>query len=186
MEDNRNILQNNTQPKTTKKKVFSIVLFVMCILVAVGCFFFSRYCLEVFPIEGMSMEPTIYEKDFTLIFKTKNVDYEDIIIAKAGYADIYLVKRVIGLPGDKIEIIEENGAFYVYRNGKKLQEDYINEPMRAGSYYEMEFVVPEGEIFYLGDNRNHSTDSHDGYTIEIEDISGIVFLKYRGTKIKFL
>jgi signal peptidase I len=64
-----------------------------------------------------------------------------------------LIKRLIGMPGDRIEI--RRGK--LFRNGETVEEDYIKEPMK---YRMKEFVVPEGKLFFLGDNRNISNDGH--------------------------
>lgn len=170
-----------------KSGIGIIILLVVCLLVMGGCFFFSRYYLEVFPISGQSMEPTINDLDYTLIFKTKKVKKGDVIVAKASYSDIFLIKRVIGLEGDKIKISkDEEGVFHVYCNGEMVSEKKIKEPMNGYSYHEMEVTVPEGKVFYLGDNRNNSGDSHVGYMINVDDIKGVVFLKYKGIKFKFI
>ncbi len=79
------------------------------------------------------------------------------------------IKRVIGLPGDRIEFRD---GIQVYRNNQPLVESYLTEPM---SYQNKHiFVVPENSIFVLGDNRNHSVDSrYIGY-IPINHVLGIV------------
>ena len=78
--------------------------------------------------------------------------------------DIAYIKRVVGMPGDKLEIKKNSrGRYFVYINGKPLEEDYIlsdfdsipcNENMYCGP-----FVVPQGEYFMMGDNRGNSQDS---------------------------
>ena len=83
------------------------------------------------------------------------------------------VKRVIGLPGDTVEIID--GVTYV--NGEALEEDYLAEPM-VGSYGP--YHVPEGHYFVMGDNRNHSLDARfwkNTYVSE-DAISGKVYFSY--------
>lgn len=184
--------EENKTVVTQKKNIWGIVaLLLVCLLVMGGTWYFSHNYLEVFPIDGSSMYPTINDSDFALIFKTKKLKYDDVFIFYRSEEDKFLVKRVIGLAGDKIDITysDEDGLYHVYRNGKKLSEDYINEPIdnSNNTYFNLSVTVPENKIFYLGDNRMHSTDSHYGYYYaDIENIQGKVILKYKGWKIKFL
>ena len=81
------------------------------------------------------------------------------------------VKRVIGLGGDKLEFHDG----HVYRNGQQLDEPYINEPMEFsmnGSY-----TVPEGMVFVMGDNRNHSSDSRFIGPVPVDHVLGRVVLE---------
>ena len=184
-------MDENNNLGVQKKNIWGIVaLLIVCIAVMVGTWAFSHYCLEVYPIEGSSMYPTIEDDDFALIFKTKKLKYDDVFIFYRPQENKDLVKRVIGVAGDKIDITfsEEDQLYHVYRNGEMLTEKYINEPMMKGyTYNELSLTVPEGKIFYLGDNRLHSSDSHYGYYFaDIDEIQGRVLLKYRGWKVKFL
>lgn len=166
-----------------------IILLVVCLVVMGGSFYFSRNYLVVYPIEGISMENTIMDGERALIFKTQKVHYDDIIIARASYREITLIKRVIGLEGDFIEIksSDDGETYHVYRNGAMVDEEHIKEDMKGGVYYDYSVTVPQGCVFYLGDNRNNSEDSHNGYFIKVSDIKGIVFLRYDSNKkIKFL
>lgn len=161
-----------------------IILILVCLLVMGGAFAFSRACLVVFPIEGESMESTIHDGDFVLLFKTQKVKYDDVIVVHVT-GDTPWVKRVVGLAGDKIDIVEEDGYFHIYRNGEMVSEEHIKEPI-TGNYSEMSLIVPENKIFFLGDNRMHSTDSHYGYLADVDKVEGVGILKYKGWKIKFL
>ncbi|MBR1747193.1 MAG: signal peptidase I [Clostridia bacterium] len=179
-----------------KKTIRSIIIiFLVCLLVAGGAFWFSRTFLIVFPIEGQSMENTLHNKDKVILFKTQNVDYGDIVIfIKPGWeapdTHKFYVKRVIGLPGDHIEIKYDldDTLFHVYRNGTKLDESYIKEKVNA--YNEVDVVIPDGKFFFLGDNRMNSNDSHtQGGTFlgTLSDIQGKAFVRYSGwTDISFL
>jgi signal peptidase I len=80
------------------------------------------------------------------------------------------VKRIIGIPGDKIEV--RSGLVYV--NGSALNEPYIKESPR---YNFSSFMVPENNYFVLGDNRNNSNDSHTGWTVTSENIVGEAWLR---------
>lgn len=136
-------------------------------------------------VKERSMEPTLHNNDYLFISKQAykllgEPKHGDIIVfhtnleTEEGHEKM-LIKRIIGLPGDTVEIF--NGQVYV--NGEMLQEDYINEPYTnshdAGTYFE----VPEGYVFALGDNRGVSLDSRykDVGYVAIDDIMGKAFLR---------
>lgn len=172
-----------------KAKVFLIVLVLICLVCMSTAFYFSRYKLVVRPIEGDSMEPNVHDGDSVLIYRTNRVKYGDIVILDSKVYHRILIKRVIGLPGDKIRIKYNltQGIYQIYRNGALLDEDYIKEPITR-SYQELELTVPADQFFYLGDNRNYSSDSHSngGITEEISLIQGKVLLRYNGMRVAFL
>ncbi len=83
------------------------------------------------------------------------------------------IKRVIGLPGEHIEI--KNGKVYV--KGEELQEDYLQQGIVTDSLVFDDFVVPEGYVFAMGDNRNHSTDCREFGCIPLEKIESKVWIR---------
>ncbi len=176
------------EENSAKKRLRNIIVLVLiCLAVTGGAFYFSRTYLVVYPIEGVSMYSTLEDGEFALVFRTHKVKYDDVIIFYYPDAGKHYVKRVIGLEGDKIEIkfSEEDEAYHVYRNGEMVSEEHINEPMRYS--HELTVTVPQGKIFFLGDNRNESFDSHHGNVYaEVDKLEGVVFLKYKGSKIKFM
>ena len=96
---------------------------------------------------------------------TNVVDYVD-----AAKKETYIIKRVIGIGGDHIDIKDNQ----VYLNGKLLEEDYINGVMTNNE--DMSIDIPEGKVFVMGDNRNNSLDSRRlGYFDFDEDVIGKVF-----------
>lgn len=121
-------------------------------------------------VKGQSMEPTLQNNNYlflyTKAYKDKLPDYEDIIVTHSILEDDRIIKRVIGLPGDTIKV-EDN---VVYRNGVALDEPYINEPGNIPG--DCEVTVPNNEIFVMGDNRAHSTDSRYIGTIPMDDVIG--------------
>ena len=83
-----------------------------------------------------------------------------------------IIKRIVGLPGDHLEMKDNQ----LYRNGQLLNEDYINEAMIQNE--DFSYDIPEGKIFVMGDNRNHSVDSRNlGYIDFDEQVVGRVFWK---------
>ena len=87
------------------------------------------------------------------------------------------MKRLIGLPGDRVELRNEGGSSYVYINGKKLDEPYI-EPDRRDTRGAETYNVPQGQYFMMGDNRSQSCDSREWGTVPRKNLIGKVFATY--------
>ncbi len=121
------------------------------------------------------MEPTVEEAQRLLVNKlaylVSRPERGDIIIFHPpSKQQVDYIKRLIALPGDTVEI--KGGAVYV--NGKRLDEPYIKDP----PYYNLSLKeIPQNSYFVLGDNRNNSNDSHNGWTIQRSDIIGKVWLR---------
>lgn len=133
---------------------------VMCLLLT--CFRFSA-------VKGRSMYSTLDDGEKYLALRhVTQFDYDDIIIFDAPDKDVdyHYIKRVIGLPGDVIEIKDDR----VYRNGELLKEDYIYETMEYTQ--DQTWDVPEGCLFVLGDNRNVSNDSRMYGPVDIKTVYG--------------
>jgi signal peptidase I len=130
-----------------------------------------------FNVEVMSgsLIPTLNVKDrlaVTRVYNTENLKEGDIIVFHSDEYKERLVKRLIGLPGDKIDI--KDGV--VFRNGEKLNEDYVKNK----DNYNGSFQVPEGKYFFLGDNRPDSADSRrwNNPYIDASYIEGKVQFKF--------
>ena len=132
-----------------KNKIQYTILIVL-ILLSTMMIGFHVFFMKVSVTSG-SMETTIMTGDHLLIKKTKSVKRGDVVCFKSSELGRILVKRLIGLPGDKVTIRE--GVLFV--NGEKVQEDYVS------TFYEYngEFDVPKDSYFFLGDNRADSFDA---------------------------
>lgn len=121
-------------------------------------YLFRTYCFELFVVDGSSMRPTLQTTERVIVDK---FSYRFLSQPKRGDVVVFrypsdtsrdFIKRVIGLPGDVVEI--SRGEVYV--NHRKLDEDYILNITADGF---PQAVVPQGTLFVLGDNRNDSEDS---------------------------
>ena len=130
--------------------------------------------LPVLQIEGTSMEPTLVNGDIVLLTKTVSLGRGDI----CGFAwnNKILIKRVIGIPGDWIEI-DTDGT--VYLNGEKLDEPYADQIAFGECDLEFPFQVPQEQYFVLGDMRESSIDSRNTLVgcVENEQIIGKIFFR---------
>lgn len=145
-------------------------------------------------VEGYSMMPTLQDGDKMIVNKLSKPERFDIIVFHAPEQKDY-IKRVIGLPGDRIEY--KNDVLYI--NGEPYEEPYLEEykkqivegPLTEDFTLESipligQPTVPEGELFVLGDNRRSSKDSRHIGTIPIEDVIGdanIVFWPLKNIRI---
>lgn len=128
---------------------------VLAIVIIFLCFTFLFRAVSV---NGRSMVPTLADGDWLLVSDSSEYKRGDIIIiTQPNDVNEPLVKRIIATGGEEIDI--DFDTHEVYINGKLLEEDYINEP--TALFYDVEFpyVVPEGCVFAMGDNRNDSLDS---------------------------
>jgi len=129
-----------------------------------------------------SMEDTLHPEDYVFLAKKAyvfgDVEYGDIVVFESKLMDERLrpkslIKRVIGLPGDIIEIRDE----YVYRNGERIDEPYIKDGITPGDM--MPVTVPEEALFVLGDNRLVSMDSRVASVgfVSLDTVSGKVIFR---------
>ena len=130
--------------------------------------------LPVLQIEGTSMEPTLVNGDIVLLTKTVNFGRGDI--CGFSWNNKILIKRVIGIPGDWIEI-DTDGT--VYLNGEKLDEPYAQQIAFGECDLEFPFQVPQEQYFVLGDMRESSIDSRNTLVgcVENEQIIGKIFFR---------
>lgn len=162
-----------------KKELFEWVkIIITSLAIALVITHFIRPTL----VQGSSMYPTLEEKDYLIInrvaYNKKLPEKKDIIVFKTELLQDNgkkkdLVKRVIGLPGDHVKITD----YQVYINGELLEEDYLSSTVITEG--NIDITIPEGSIFVMGDNRQHSMDSRDPDVglVKIEDIMGKVVVR---------
>lgn len=175
-------LYDEEKPAASGKKVLKeLFSWVMVIVAAfVLAYVITHFVIIKAEVPSGSMESTIMTGDRLignrLAYLFSEPERGDIVIFPfPDQEDTIFIKRIIGLPGETVEIME--GAVYI--NGQKMNEIYINEPMNpeetAGP-----FLVPEGCYFMMGDNRNHSADSRywNEKFVKKEKIIGKAWLRY--------
>lgn len=148
---------------------------LITIALAVVLFFLLQTVIQSSIVENVSMLPGLVEDQRLIVSKAaywfSSPQRGDIIIIYPPIEpDSQWVKRVIGLPGDTLEV--KGGLVYV--NSVPLKEPYIKE---KPAYDYGPFVVPKDNYFVLGDNRNESTDSHYDWTVTRSEIVGKAWLR---------
>lgn len=126
-------------------------LVTILLLCLVGIYYFGFREMRFFMVPSDSMVPTLVREDQIMTLNEHQYHRGDIVVAQDN--DGYLVKRVVGLPGDRLMVMD--GALFV--NGKYVSEPYVLEPME---YIMAPVDVPGEHVFLLGDNRNISDDDH--------------------------
>lgn len=182
--------KQKTQREKTISTVINIVIFVVCIVAA---YFLATFLFVTVPVSGISMEPTLHDGDTVLVYKPGKYQFGDVVIFETDIPDSengsgnnkHFVKRIIGLPGDLIEFKHTSSGYRVFRNGEVLEDKYVNQEIYvSGNNAVGKVTVPKDEFFYLGDNRNHSSDSSTTKeTAPLKSIVGRVVLRYRGKTI---
>ena len=155
-------MNENTAPvkgeeRSVRRDIYD---WMQCLVVAIiACVLLFSFFVRLVDVVGESMLPTLQSGDKIVV---SNLFYEpkqgDIIVfRKDEYKEQPLVKRVIAVEGQTIDIDFNRGIVYV--DGEPIDEPYIAEPTTEPMDFNGEVKVPEGCVFVMGDNRNHSTDS---------------------------
>lgn len=196
MSVNENIESNNREEKerikkNTRKASFDIFLSYMPYIIIIVFICIIRFFVATpVSVNGSSMYPTLKNDDYMILYKLtkkmRGINRFDIVVINTDSGRI--IKRVIGLPGEKIKYeIEKNddgdevGALYI--NGKKVKEDFIDDIAKRNTCNDDwiickgEYIIPEGEYFVMGDNRVNSIDSRVIGTVKDKDIQGIARLR---------
>ncbi len=137
---------------------------VLYIIIIIGLtYFIVTYIGQRTSVSGSSMEPMLSDGDNLIVdkisYRFNDPERFDIIVFPYQYEEnTYYIKRIIGLPGETVQIIDG----YTYINGELLESDvYGAEVMEYGGIAEEAITLGANEYFVLGDNRNHSADSRE-------------------------
>ena len=145
--------------KSVIKEILSTSIYLLCVLIVT--YLIIHYVGQRTEVQGSSMEPTLQNADNLIVdkisYRVREPQRFDIIVFPFQFEeDTYYIKRIIGMPGEKVRI-DWDGTVYI--DGEALEEGYglevIQDPGRAVD----EIELGEDEYFVLGDNRNNSTDS---------------------------
>ena len=133
---------------------------IQCIVVAIiVCVLLFSFAVRLVDVVGVSMNPTLESGDKVIVsnlfYTPKQGDI--IVFRKDEYRDEPLVKRIIAVEGQTVDIDFNRGIVYV--DGEPIDEPYIAEPTVDEEDFVGPVTVDEGCVFVMGDNRNHSTDS---------------------------
>ena len=148
------------------------ILLVAAIAVGVVAFI-----AQPFQVQGASMVPSFFSGDYVLVDKVsyhfRSLERGEVIVFKNPENESeYFIKRVIGLPGEEVIIVEGE----VYIDGKLLKEGYL--PSGTSSGGEADFILGSDEYFLMGDNRLQSRDSRSWGALEQDKVVGLVRARF--------
>lgn len=180
----KNVDNENLFATVSKKVVSFFFDFLETIVVALSIFVVVYlFLFQPHEIKGNSMEPNYHNDEYILTdkvsYRFREPDRGDVIIFRAPTnPDVDYIKRIIALPGEQVKI--QNGQVYV--NNQPLAEGYVEgtTPLLPASTMQegVPIVVADGELFVMGDNRAHSSDSREFGPIDMKSVIGRAFLRY--------
>ena len=172
--DKQNVVALEEAPPSPARRI--LLEIIETIILALVLFMAINFLTARIRVDGSSMEPNFHDGDYVIVnrmaYRLGDIQRGDVIVFPYPLEpeDDY-IKRVIGLPGDRVAIY--GGAVYV--NGQPLIEPYIAEQPRSDL---AEFIVPESYVYVMGDNRNESSDSRSWGPLKIDEIIGRAIFRY--------
>ena len=170
-------------PKEKGRELYEWIQALVCSVLAVVLLF--TFGVRLIGVDGRSMVPTLQDGDRLLVLNSMfcggYAPGDIVVLRKESFLPTPIVKRVIAVEGQVVDV--DFGSGVVFVDGKPLQEEYIQERTFTAEGTAFPLTVPEGSVFVLGDNRNHSTDSRDDRlgTVDTRYIIGrAVFLAFPG------
>ena len=165
--------------KNALKEILSTSIYLLLVLCA--AYLIVTYVGQRTQVSGSSMESTLSDEDHLIVdkisYRFRDPERYDIIVFPFQYdKDTYYIKRIIGMPGETIQI-DDNGNIYI--DGEILHETYGREVIKSPGRASEPIVLGDDEYFVMGDNRNNSSDSRDPSVgnIHRNDIIGRAFMR---------
>lgn len=161
------------QSRKTYNRALRSTIYTLVVVAAVAVLV-AMLCLPVMKVSGTSMEPNLNTDDIIMGVKTNSFSTGDICCFY--YNNKLLLKRVIANAGDWVEIDQDG---YVYVNGTRIDEPYVQELSYGICDIAYPYQVPDGQVFVLGDNRATSVDSRSSVIgcVDVNEIVGKVLLR---------
>ncbi len=135
------------------KQVLKSTMYSLIVVAAIAVLI-ATLALPVLQISGSSMEPTLNDEEIVVLLKTGNMKRGELCCF--SYQNKLLIKRVVGLPGDKVDIDDEGN---VYVNNKMIEEPYVTDKALGECDITFPCYVTDNHYFVLGDHRSTSIDS---------------------------
>lgn len=153
------------------------------ILIAVVTVFFVRsYLMQPFLVSGASMEPNFSTGNYLLIdevtYRLRVPERGEVVVFRyPNDPSVYYIKRIIGLPGDRV-VVKDGGVEIINKDnpdGLKINEEYLDQNLKTLG--DIDSTLNNGEYFVMGDNRSFSYDSRSWGVLPKDNIIGIVRLR---------
>lgn len=163
-----------------KKALWSFFEVAETIVIAVAAVFVVRtFVAQPFLVSGASMEPNFYNGDYLLVdeiaYRLRSPERGEVVVFKyPGDHRSYYIKRIIGLPGERVQVENDHVTVYSGSDGKVLHESYLPSPNTTG---DVDLTLKDGQYFVMGDNRNFSYDSRAWGPVSTSELIGLVRLR---------
>lgn len=159
--------------KKEYNRVLRSTIYALLVVAAVAVLIATQF-LPVLQVSGSSMEPTLADEDIIVLAKTNSFKTGEL--CGFYWQNKLLLKRIIGTPGDIIDI-KEDGTVFV--NGEEIEEPYVSEKALGECDLTFPYQVPENRYFVMGDHRTVSIDSRSSVIgcVEKEQIIGKVIMR---------
>lgn len=183
--EDKELKQDDHKNKTLRNEILS---FIRDIVIILGVFWLiNTFVGTKTVVIGDSMESHIHDGDVILLnkltYRFSEPERFDVIVFPYNDGDVNYIKRIIGLPGEEIVINRQTGDIVI--NGQILEENFGVDTIKQMGNQTYPLVIPEGQYFVMGDNRNESSDSRyiDVGTIDKKDIMGKAWLRVLPLKL---